>query len=463
MLTFGNNISQRDCSGICRRDFLRAGALGLGGLSLPWLLQQKANAQSSGFVKDRSVVYLYLSGGASHIETFNPNMDAPSPYCSVTGDVQTSVPGVAFGGTFPLLSKHADKMAVVRSFQHSNGGHVQAIVHMLTGGTDPTGNGAEGFGLGAAYSRLRGSNHPDTGMPTNTLLLSKEVDPQYHNETKRIEKGSRPNSLGSTYAPFNPSGGGDATKNLKLNLDPTRFDDRRSLLAEFGRLRRQADTQSDVVSTYTQQAYDLLLGSASEAFDLSKEDPKLVERYDTSGYMIGKKKFRPSDLGQHFLTARRLIEAGCGFVTVHSAGWDMHEDSNNPGIERGMKMLGHPVDKAVSAFIEDLDDRGMLDNVLLVIGGDFGRTPKINGRGGRDHWTNLCTLAFAGGGINRGQVIGRASRKNDVPVSDPVGISQLFGTVMHSLFDVAELRLNRGVPRDLMTLLETSQPIHGIV
>ena len=463
MLTFGSNSSQRDCSGLCRRDFLRAGTLGLGGLSLPWLLEQKARGQGSSFVRDRAVVFLFLSGGASHIETFNPNMDAPSPYCSVTGDVQTSVPGVAFGGTFPLLSRNADKMAVVRSFRHSNGGHVQAIVHMLTGGTDPTGQGAQGFGMGAVSSRLRGANHPVTGMPTNALLLSKEVDPQYHNETKRIEKGSRANSLGSTYAPFNPSGGGTATKNLQLNLDPTRFNDRRSLLAEFSRLRRQADAQADVVSTYTQQAYDLLLGSASEAFDLSKEDPKLVERYDTSGYMIGKKKFRPSDLGQHFLTARRLIEAGCGFVTVHSAGWDMHEDSNNPGIERGMKMLGHPVDKAVSAFLEDLEDRGMLDNVLLVIGGDFGRTPKINGRGGRDHWANLCTLAFAGGGINRGQAIGRASRKNDVPTSDPVGISQVFGTVMHSLFDVAELRLNPGVPRDLMALLETSQPIPGIV
>lgn len=467
MLTFSRSTSGSpgllDCSGLSRRDFLRVGTLGLGGLSLPWLLAQKAQAESGSFLRNKSIVYLFLSGGASHIETFNPNMDAPSPYCSVTGDVQTSVPGVAFGGTFPQLARHADKMAIVRSFQHPIGGHVQAIVHMLTGGTDPMGQGATGFGTGAAFARLRGANHPVTGMPTNTLLVSDEVDPQYRNERSRVEKGSRPNSLGSSFAPFNPAGGGEATANLKLNLDLDRFNDRRSLLSEIARQQKLVEQHGDVISRNSQQAFDLLLGSAAEAFDLSREDPRLVERYDTSGFQIGKKTFRPADLGTHFLTARRLIEAGCGFVTIHSAGWDMHADSNNPGIERGMRMLGGPVDTAVSAFVEDLDDRGMLDDVLIVIGGDFGRTPKINSRGGRDHWANLCPLAFIGGGIQRGQVIGQSARRNDVPTSDPVSTSQIFGTVMHSLFDVAALRLTRGVPRDILALLERSHPIPGIL
>lgn len=462
MLELYRDAGQRDCSGLTRRDFVQVGSLALGGLSLPWLLEQKALASDAGFFRNRSVVFLFLSGGASHIETFNPNRDAPSPYCSVTGDVQTNVPGVAFGGTFPLLSRHADKMAIVRSFQHPIGGHVQAIVHMLTGGTDPNGQGASGFGMGAAFSRLRGSNHPLTGMPTNTLLVSDEADPQYRNERGRVEKGSRPNSLGSSFAPFNPAGGGEATANLSLNLDADRFDDRRGLLRELARLRKDVDRNDDIVSRYSQQAFDLLLGSASEAFDLSLEDQRTVDRYDTSAYQIGKKIFRPSDLGRHFLTARRLIEAGCGFVTIHCAGWDMHSDSNNPGIERGMKMLGPTVDKSVSAFLEDLDDRGMLDDVLLVIAGDFGRTPKINSRGGRDHWANLCTLAFAGGGIQRGQVIGQASRKNDVPLGDPVTTDQVFGTVMHSLFDIAAVRLSRGVPRDLLALLEQAAPIPRI-
>ncbi len=452
-----------DCSGLSRRDFLRAGSLGLGGLSLPWLLGQKAAAQDSSFIRDKSIVYLFLSGGASHIETFNPNQDAPSPYCSVTGDVQTSVPGLALGGTFPLLARHADRMAVIRSFQHPIGGHVQAIVHMLTGGTDPNGQGTAGFGMGAAFARLRGANHPSTGMPTNTLLVSDEVDPQYRNERGRVEKGSRPNSLGSSFAPFNPAGGGEATANLKLNLDSARFNDRRSLLAEIAKQQQLVEQHGDEITENAQQAFDLLLGSASEAFDLSRENPRLVERYDTSSCQIGKKVFRPSDLGTHFLTARRLIEAGCGFVTIHSAGWDMHADGNNPGIERGMRMLGAPVDIALSAFVEDLDDRGMLDDVLIVIGGDFGRTPKINSRGGRDHWANLCPLAFIGGGIGHGQIIGQSSRRNDVPATEPVSTSQIFGTVMHTLFDPATLRLTRGVPRDLQTLLERSRPIPGLI
>lgn len=467
MLTFSSSTGRttgfHDCSGLSRRDFLRVGTLGLGGLTLPWLLEQKTRAETSPFVRDRSVVYLFLSGGASHIETFNPNMDAPSPWCSVTGDVQTAVPGMALGGTFPRLARHADSMAIVRSFQHSIGGHVQAIVHMLTGGTDPTGQGQEGFGLGAAFSRLRGANHPVTGLPTNTLLVSNEIDPQYRNERARVEKASRPNSLGSSSAPFNPAGGGEATANLKLNLDTSRFHDRRALLAEISRQQRLVEQHGDVISHHSQLAFDLLLGSAAEAFDLSREDPALIEKYDTTGFSIGKKTFRPSDLGTHFLTARRLIEAGCGFVTIHSAGWDMHADSNNPGIERGMRMLGPPVDKALSAFVDDLKERGLLDQVLIVIGGDFGRTPRINARGGRDHWTGLCPLAFIGGGIQGGQLIGRCSRRNDVPLTEPVSTDRIFGTVMHSLFDVGELRLARGIPRDLMTMIERAQPIPGIV
>ena len=141
----------------------------------------------------------------------------------------------------------------------------------------------------------------------------------------------------------------------------------------------------------------------------------------------------------------------------------MHADVNNPGIEAGMRMLGHPVDRAVSAFLEDLDARGLLDDVLLVISGDFGRTPRINSKGGRDHWVNLCTLALAGGGVGTGQIIGRSARTNDVPTTEPVTTSQLLGTVMHTLFDVPAVRTTRGVPRELVSLLERTEPIPGTV
>eukprot|EP00913_Durusdinium_trenchii_P008937 g8403.t1 len=438
MLTIFDRARTRDCEGVSRRDFLQAGTLGFGGLSLPWLLGTRAlAAESGGFVHDKAVVLLFLSGGASHIETFNPNMTAPAPYCSMTDEVQTKVPGVTFGGTFPMLARNAEKMAIVRSFRHPIGGHVQAIKHVLNGGTDPAGRGERGFSIGSAYARMRGPNHPRTGLPTYALLNSPEVDGQYRSERGRVEKGSHPGSLGASYAPFNPSGKGAAVENMKLNIDRARLDDRRGLMRALDELKQQTVQAANKTGfdRYREQAFDLVLGTAADAFDLTKEKRSTIERYDTSKFRVGKKRFRNSLLGQHMLTARRLIESGCGFVTVHSAGWDMHSDGNNPGIISGMEMLGRPVDRAVSAFLEDLADRGMSEKVLLVITGDFGRTPKVNQRGGRDHWANLCTLAFAGGGLNVGQTIGRSAPRNDVPASEPVNALNLYSTVMHTLFD----------------------------
>lgn len=467
MLRLESPLGRSDCGGVTRRDFLQAGALGLGGLSLPWLLEQRAHGaeQQHGYLRDRSVVLLFLSGGASHIETFNPNMDGPGSSRSATGEVQTSVPGLTFGGTFGQLAEHAHRMAVIRSFRHPIGGHVQAIVHVLTGGTDPSGQRQVGFSMGSAYTRLRGANHPVTGMPSYALLNSDEVDPQYRSEHKRVESGSHPGELGAAYAPFVPDAQGPSIDNMRLRMSDERLDDRRLLLKQLDALKQRAEgiAEFEGSNRYTEQAFDVILGSAADAFDLSREDPRTVARYDTSDIQVGKKVFRPSQLGRHMLTARRLIESGCGFVTVHSAGWDMHADGNNPGIVRGMEMLGRAVDRATSAFLADLEQRGMLDRVLLVITGDFGRTPKINGRGGRDHWPRLCTLAFAGGGLCHGQVIGRSSKRNDEPSTDPVDSSNLLATVMHALIDIGQLRIARGIPRGLLSQLERQRPIAGII
>jgi uncharacterized protein (DUF1501 family) len=160
--------------------------------------------------------------------------------------------------------------------------------------------------------------------------------------------------------------------------------------------------------------------------------------------------------------ARRLVEAGAGFVTVQSAGWDMHADVNNPGIKAGMEMLGRPLDHALSAFLEDVQARGLSDRVLVVLTGDFGRTPKINSRGGRDHWANLCTLAFWGGGLKMGQVIGRSDHHNAVPATRPYSTPNLLSTVMHALFDVGVLRLTRTVPANLVKLIEDHKPIEEL-
>ncbi|MCP3691707.1 MAG: DUF1501 domain-containing protein [Planctomycetaceae bacterium] len=460
-----------------RRDFLQVGGLGLSGITLSQLLASQAIAKENGsaFIRDKSVILLYLSGGASHIETFDPKMDAPDGTRSVTGAVKTRLPGVTFGGTFPRLAAHADKLAIVRSFSHKVGGHEEAHVHVLSGGTDSVGKQQLGFSMGSCYARLRGTNHPDSGMPTYSLLTEKEVDGQYRKEIKRATKGSWPGSLGMAYAPFGHEVGwsadsfsGKTTENksplsasIKLNVPAEVLENRLALLRSMDRLKQQYSSTPSMaaVDKFTSQAMSLILGTGAEAFNYRKEDPRLVERYDTSHIRIGHKAFRPSTLGKQMLVARRLCEAGSGFVTVHSAGWDMHADGNNPGMAQGMEMLGRTLDQAVSVFLEDVEQRGLSDKILLVITGDFGRTPKVNKKGGRDHWAKLGTLAFAGGGLRMGQVIGQSARKADVPGTRPISPPEMMSTIMNTLFDVGEMRLQQGLPPDLQRLVENGRPI----
>ncbi len=416
------------------------------------------------FVKDRSVVLLFLGGGASHIETFNPNSEAAEPYRSVTGEVKTSIPGVAFGSTFPELAKRAHRMAIVRSMQHERVDHEQSISMMLTGGTDPDGKRKEGFGMGAAHARILGAS-TTTGLPNNIVLTHPHSDGQYRKELERVVAGSRSGTLGAMYAPYIPDNTSESSKSVRLQLPMERFVDRRALARSLDNFEQQLDSTGNMAAfdEYQQQAYEMLLsGKIAKLFDLSQEDPRIVERYDTSAVQIGFKRFEPSLLGKQLLTARRLVEAGAGFVTVQSAGWDMHADGNNPNMEVGMKMLGPTVDKALSAFLDDIEQRGLSKRVLTIITGDFGRTPKLNKDGGRDHWSGLCTLALAGGGLAMGQVIGKSGLKNDVPNSEPIGIEHLLGTIFHYLFDIASLRLAQGMPREILKLTENTKYIREL-
>ena len=198
-----------------------------------------------------------------------------------------------------------------------------------------------------------------------------------------------------------------------------------------------------------------------------------MERYDTSHIKIPKglpkkKKngkaipgFSPEALGKQMMMARRLCESGCGFVTVTNTGWDMH--GNAFGVDDGMPILGPAVDKAVSAFIEDCEERGLSEKILLVITGEFGRTPRINNKGGRDHWGRLCTLAFSGGGLKMGQVIGQSDKTASSPASDLVTNNMLLGTVMHTLFDIPNLRLRNNFPADIQRVITNSKPIPQLV
>lgn len=458
MLQLTTDRAARNCSGKSRREFLQIGSLGLGGLSLASLLAARADAASE-TVKDVSVVMLFLTGGPSQVETFDPKMTAPSEFRSVTGAAKSKLPGVAFGGTFERLASLAYRMAVVRSFSHNNSNHTGAVQDVMRG-ANPT-----KAGMGSLVARLRGTSHPQSGMPTHIYLGSKEVDRQFDKERLRLLEATGPGTMGGAYGPFQIGGDGHVNQNMRLRIDRARLDDRLALQKALDQLNRQIDARGQMqgFDKFEQQALELILGKSRAAFDISTEDPRLVERYDTSRFQTGITKQRPSTLGKQMLLARRLCEAGCGFITIHNPGWDMHGGNTQLNMPHGMKTLGRPVDRAVGAFLEDVQQRGLSEKILLIITGEFGRTPKVKDNGGRDHWPKLSTLAFAGGGLQMGQVVGHSTAKAEQPRSEPITIDHLTATVLHALFDTAALRVQRNLPREIVSLIDRGKPIAELI
>jgi uncharacterized protein (DUF1501 family) len=291
-------------------------------------------------------------------------------------------------------------------------------------------------------------------------------------ETGALPTLTQPGDLGPTYTAFNPAGGGQLKEDLELKIGAERLGDRRQLLASLDQIRRGADKSKtlDGASRFQQQAFDVITRGVAEAFDLSKEDPRTIERYDTTRLFPARETQRWYDmkrssnlLGRQMLLARRLCEAGCGFVTVSDCGWDMHANENSPKFMAGMYPLGGQVDHAVSAFVEDIHQRGLEDKILLVVTGEMGRTPRLNNNGGRDHYGELTPLVFAGGGLNMGQVIGQSDPHATRPATTPYDPTHLLGTIFHSLFDIGKLRLESSIPREIIRLAENSQPIDGLL
>ncbi len=453
-----------------RRNFLQVGGLGLGGLQLTNMMQPKADAApfSSPIVKDKAVIFLFLHGGPSQTETFDPKMTAPVGIQSATGEVQTSIPGITFGGTFPRMSALADKVSIVRSFVTGDGNHdIKPIVCRDTLNAN----------LGSLYARVAGTNRNGSGLPTNIALFPKSVVEGAQPAVSQFGDFTSAGKLGNGYKPFVPGAQGEAQDNMRLQFDRSRLDDRRHLLQQLDLIRRNMDQTGSLsgLDRIQQQALETIVGGVADAFDLSKEDPKTIERYDTCSLL------RPDDinrkwnnhknyvdnvqsLGKLLLLARRLCEAGCGFVTVTTNFvWDMHSDVNNAGVEEGMGYMGLPLDHALSAFVEDLYQRGLDDKIMLIACGEMGRTPRINERGGRDHWGGLAPLLITGGGLNMGQVIGQSTRDAGEAASTPVKIPNLISTVLHTVFDVGQLRLMPGVPRELTQQLINADPIPGLL
>jgi len=464
MMRITSNQLAQNCEGGSRREFLRIGALGLGGLTLPRMLA--VAGEDTSVVRDKAVVVLNLQGGPSQVETFDPKMTAPREYRAMFGEVKTSLPGITFGSQFPMLAKLANKMAVVRSYRHGIGSHGPAALHVAAGG-NPT-----KACMASLYARVAGITNPRTGLPNNTIVIPAAIGPDYKNLSAVPQRVTDTGTLPPAYKAFDPSKGSTLLEDMKLNLPAGRFDDRKSLLHEFDQLRHRVDSQIENTSTFEQQAMNIVLRGMSSAFDLSKEAPHTLARYDTAaikpdaGTMKRNsyaKQFSPVTLGKQMLMARRLVEAGCGFVTVTCTGWDMHGGGKEYTITDGMPVQAPAVDRAASAFIEDIIQRGLYEKVLLVITGEFGRTPKINNKGGRDHWGNLCTLAFAGGGLKMGQVVGASNKTVSEPARDLVSSNMLLGTIMHTLLDIPNLRLRTDLPDDVQRVITSSRPIPQLV
>lgn len=447
-----------------RREFLRIGTCTLGGISLAERLAAKSYAFDTSLVTDRAVILLFLHGGPSQFETFDPKMSAPSEIRSATGEVATKLPGVTFGGTFPRIAAQADKLTIVRSYVPGDANHdIKPVVGRESGGST----------LGSLYSRVAGTNHPSSGIPTNVVLLPQSVDPTTRPGTTSFGRFDATGAIGSAYAPFVPGAGGDLQRDMQLAITPDRLGHRRELLQSIDQLKRSLDVADrDGIDRLRDQAFRTILGGVADAFDLSKEDARTVARYDTAPLLRPDSIDRRwnnynnyldnvKSLGKLLVLARRLCERGCGFVTVTTNFvWDMHADVNNAGVEEGMRYMGSPLDHAVSAFIEDVEARGLQNRILLVCCGEIGRTPRINKAGGRDHWGNLAPLLLYGGGIARGAVIGQSSRDGGVPQSEPVTIKHLVASVMRTVLNTAEVRTQRGLPRDIVQISEWD-PIPG--
>ena len=425
----------------------------LGGLSLADLFAARAAATpATPMVTGKSVIFLFQQGGPSQFETFDPKPDAPEGIRTVDGTVQTSLPGVRFGSTMQRLAPIADKLTIVRSFQTGNAEHnIRPIV----------GPESLGANVGSLVSRVVGPTNPVTSMPTNAVLFPQSVSADVTPGKARGDVTAT-GALGAGYAPFVPGGTGELLRNLRLNLSPDRFDDRRALLSQLDEIDRTLDHEPAVENigrTQRQACEALLSGQIARALDLSHEDPRVVARYDTSRYTNtgparssretrGYYEGHARSIGKLLLMARRLCEAGCGFVTIHAGYegvWDMHADGNNLNVKDGMKAVGTSFDHAVAAYVADVEARGLEGDILLIATGEMGRTPRINRTGGRDHWARLAPLLMHGGGMTRPGVLGQSTRDGGQPAADPFTTANLISTVLHTTLDVGQLRLQPGL------------------
>lgn len=423
---------RRNCAGGSRRDCLQLGLSALLGGGLATSLRAKANAVGAA-PRAKSCILIWMDGGPSHFETFDPKPDAPTQYRGEFAVAKTSTPGVAFAEYLPKLAGMFDKLAVVRSIRHDQGNHGAGNHYLMTGAPPRI-----PVGCGAFVSF-----HPSLGSVVAKHKPAPAGLPSYFSLPGMTRSGG-PNFLGAKYAPFvvdgDPNGQGFRVRDVALppGLTDGRFADRASLRTELDHFQRIVDeTAGDpavALDDNYRQAADLMRSAeAQAAFDIHQEPAAVRDRYGRT------------PLGQRALLARRLVAAGVPFVTLNDGGWDHHED-----IFKSLKERLPKWDRAVSALVSDLDDRGLLDTTLVIAVGEFGRTPLINKRGGRDHWANAMSALFAGGGCPGGTVVG-ATDKNGFAAADPTLSPENFAATVYTKL---------GIDPDAMLHTPDGRPIH---
>lgn len=470
MLNFVHG-SVRHCDGISRRGFLKAGTAGIGGLSLANLLQWEARAGIHSSRK--AVINIHLDGGPPQMDLIDPKSEAPEEIRGVFSEIPTRIPGVHFTELIPKIAGSADKFAFIRSLVGAAGRHDAFQCQSGHNAKDLAGIGGRPA-LGCVVSKLQGS--PQDAAPAFVdLMLGRPL----------ARNSARPGFLGPTYRPMRP----DISHMFHRELEPGmkeelarlgvtgqamqlalvdgvtvgRMDNRLDLLRNLDGMRRDIDRSGSMsaMDTFTQQAFGILTsGKFAEAMDLSREDPRIVERYtprmagpDPERYTTETPK-----AAQKFLLARRLIEAGVRCVSVSLSDFDTH----SANFDR-MRYLGPLMDHAIHTLVTDLDERGMLDDVMIVAWGEFGRTPKVNAKGGRDHWPRVGMCLMAGGGMEGGQVIGATDKTASECTERPISYQDVAATLYHHLgIDARNTTIPDTTGRP-QYLIESGTPIRELV
>jgi len=402
-----------------RRQLLRIGGSGwLAGLSLPTLLQWQAEAALSTAPKAKAIIFIMLEGGPSHIDMWDMKPEAPSEIRGPFRPISTIVPGTMISELMPRCAQIVDKFTILRSHSHNDNAH-QTGRHWLLTGYPPS--FADGQAKGVPFNEL----YPSIGSIVSRELGQKGHVPPYVELPNPLGPGG-PGFYGPKYAPFtinnDPAQPDFEVRDLKTpaGISSDRFMRRQKLLSDIRSLGpgNESTGKATTFDSYYEKAVALVTSKeAREAFDIQAESVSLREHY---GY---------SSIGQSALLARRLVQAGCRFIGIEHGSWDTHTDN----FSSHEKALCPPTDQAFSALVTDLDERGMLDETLVVMMGEMGRTPKINADAGRDHWSQCQAVILAGGGIKRGAVIGASDSTASFPTTTPYGIQDLLRTFFYLL------------------------------